>query len=116
MKLSGEMINSFLLKVSGFTSALAEPDQTFKGGRSVSGIVDHLKLQENLSCKKCDGGSFFHTSYGVAQIQIKRATVKVRQGKIYVGKLPTEVSKSKQIDKHVTFDAKKTIFPPGLYS
>ena len=28
---------------------------------------------------------------GTAQIQIKRATVKVRQGKIYVGKLPTEV-------------------------
>ena len=28
---------------------------------------------------------------GVAQIQIKRATVKVRQGKIYVGKLPSEV-------------------------
>ena len=28
---------------------------------------------------------------GAAQIQIKRATVKVRQGKIYVGKLPTEV-------------------------
>ena len=66
-----------------------------------------MKLQENLSCRKGDGGSFFHTSYGVAQIQIKRATVKVRQGKIYVGKLPTEVSKSKQIDKHVTFDSKK---------
>ena len=69
-----------------------------------------MKLQENLSCRKGDGGSFFHTSYGVAQIQIKRATVKVRQGKIYVGKLPTEVSKSKQINKHVTFDAKKKLY------
>ena len=29
---------------------------------------------------------------GIPQIQIKRATVKVRQGKIYVGKLPTEVT------------------------
>ena len=31
--------------------------------------------------------------YHFPQIQIKRATVKVRQGKIYVGKLPSEVSK-----------------------
>jgi len=54
-------------EVSGFAGALAEPDQTFKGGRS---------------------------------IQIKRATVKVRQGKIYVGKLPTEGCTEDEIRTH----------------
>jgi len=54
-------------EVSGFAGALAEPDQTFKGGRS---------------------------------IQIKRATVKVRQGKIYVGKLPSEGCTEDDIRTH----------------
>jgi len=54
-------------EVSGFAAALAEPDQTFKGGRS---------------------------------IQIKRATVKVRQGKIYVGKLPSEGCTEDDIRTH----------------
>jgi len=54
-------------EVSGFHAALAEPDQTFKGGRF---------------------------------IQIKRATVKVRQGKIYVGKLPSEGCTDQDIRTH----------------
>ena len=37
---------------------------------------------------------FVKLMYNFPQIQIKRATVKVRQGKIYVGKLPSEVSKT----------------------
>ena len=37
---------------------------------------------------------FIKLMYHSPQIQIKRATVKVRQGKIYVGKLPSEVSRT----------------------
>ena len=37
---------------------------------------------------------FMKLMYHFPQIQIKRATVKVRQGKIYVGKLPSEVRKT----------------------
>ena len=69
------------------------PFKSFESSQEQISFSDVASQSQSWWMDACQMLHMSSIADGIPQIQIKRATVKVRQGKIYVGKLPTEVTR-----------------------